>query len=201
MMTINNFNDLFSNIATAHKQINDYGFGEEWEIEEKMNKEVKYPLFYVIPTGSTTLLQTKRRRFRLVICDMVNKDKSNIVEVWSDTEQMMDDLIKILRLESDEYELVNEPVLLPFKEVYSDWSAGYECEVEIETQFNNNYCDIPSSTFVSPETQALTTVTVLDQNGNVLATKSGGQSYVVTVLTGINDTLVANVTTIVDNIT
>lgn len=200
MMTINNFNTLFENISVSHKQINDYGFGEEWEIEEKMNKEVKYPLLFVVPTGSTTLMQTKRRRFRFILCDMVNKDKTNLVEVWSDTEQILDDLIKILRRESPDYELVNEPQLLPFKEVYSDWSAGYECEVEVETDFNSNYCDIPSDSFVSPETASKTTVTIKDQDGNTITTLYGGQSYVVTILTGIEDTITANVTTITDDI-
>ena len=203
MITINNYKTLFNNIATAHKQINTFGFGEVWEIEELTNKDITYPCLFVVPVDSTTLEQTQRRTFTLLCFDMVRKgdvDNAQGTEVWSDTEQITNDIVKILRKESDSYDLIGEPVLIPFKEEFSDWATGWRTDVTIETELNSNYCDVPSSTFVSPESSTPTTVTIVDQNGNVIAVVNSGGSYLVTVLSGINDTLTANVTTIIDNI-
>lgn len=203
MYTINNFKELFSNIATAHKQINTFGFGELWEIEEAMNKDVTYPMLWVQPINSTTGLQTQTRTFRFLVFDLVSKqdvDNNYTIEVWSDTELILNDIIKILREESDSYNIVGEPLLEPFKEEFSDWVTGWRSDLVIETDLNSNYCDVPADSFISPETSTGTTVRIIDQDGNVLATINQGGNYVVTVLTTLNDTITANVTTVLDDI-
>lgn len=202
MITINNYKDLFEDIKTAHYQLNSYGFGPEWKINELMNKGITYPCLYIIPIGSITLDQVQHRRFEILVFDKVDVvdtlNESNI-EVLSDAEQILNDIIKILKKETDNYDLVNEPDLEPFQAEYKDVVTGYKAEVVIASELNSNYCDIPASSFVSPG-GSTTSVTIVDQSGNVLATVSGGGSYTVTVLSGINDTLTANVTTIVDNL-
>lgn len=203
MLTVNNLNTLFNNIATAHKQINAYGFGEVWEIEEAMNKDINYPFLWVVPLSSVTGEQIQTRTFRFLLFDRVSKQNTNnnyCIEVWNDTELILNDIIKILREESDSYNVVGEPLLEPFKEEFSDWVTGWRADISIETDFNSNYCDVPASPFVSPETITPTTVSIIDQNGNLLALVNTGGNYVVTVFSGINDTLTANVTTILDNI-
>ena len=202
MITINNYKTLFENIAIAHKQINTNGFGEMWEIEELTNKDITYPCLFVVPIDSTTMEQTQRRTFRLLAFDMVKKgdvDNSQGTEVWSDTEQILNDIIKILRKESDSYDLIGDPLLQPFKEEFSDWATGWRTDVVIESELNSNYCDVPANGFSSPGI-GTSSVVIKDQNGNTIATVNGGGSYIVTVLSGINDTLTANVTTIIDNI-
>lgn len=200
-MTIKEVNTLFNNIAVAHYQIKSYLFCELDMIEEKMNATngIKYPCLCVVPIQSNTGTQVKVRRFHVMVFDIPNTDKSNIVNVWSDTEQMLDDIIKIFRNESRLYDLTEEPTLFPFEEQHSDWVAGYRCEISVETSFNNNYCDIPSNTFISPDAAEFTYVTIYDQDGNVLAQLKGGQSYNVVVASGIADDLTATVT-VIDNI-
>jgi len=202
MITINNYKDLFKDIKDAHYQLNSYGFGEAWQIEELMNKEITYPCMFVVPITSTTLDQTQQRTFRILVFDLVKRndvDDNQTTEVWSDTEQILNDVIKILRDESDNYDLTGDPVLEPFMEEFTDWVTGWKADVTIDSELNSNYCDIPASSFVSPG-GSTTSVTIVDQDGNVLATVNGGGSYLVTVLTTINDTITANVTTVVDNI-
>jgi hypothetical protein len=205
-MTINQQIQLFSNIADAHKQIKDFGFGEPWQIEEAMNKKkgVKYPMMWVAPISSTTFEQVEERTYMFMIFDLVSKtkeaDKNNRNEVWSDAEDILKDIIKIFKYESDDYELVNDPILFPFQEEMTDWVTGYRAELTIRTQFSKNYCDVPAYPFISPEYLALTTVTIKDQFGNVLATLKGGQSYEVTVFDTIQDTITLNVTTITDQL-
>ena len=195
-MTLNQLTTLFSNIAKAHDQIQDFAYGELYEIEEKMNKECKYPLLFVSPVSSTTLNNQIQRTFNFLVFDMSNKDKSNVIEAWSDTEQILNDIVKIFRNESNNYELVGDPTLFPFKEDNSDWAIGHRSELVIQTDFNSGYCDIPSDTFISPNSSGFNTVTIKDQNGNVLATITGGGNYNVIVGSGINDDLTATVTII-----
>lgn len=199
-MTLNQLKELFSNIATAHKQINDFGYGMPWEVEAYMEKQggVKYPLLWVVPISSTTFEQVKERTFLFMVIEPPIKDKNNRDEVWSDSEQILDDIIKIFKYESDNYELVGDPLLFPIDEDHTDWLSGYRAEITLRTNFSKNYCDIPAYPFISPEYLALTTVTIKDQNGNVLATLKGGQSYEVTVFDTIKDTITLNVTTITD---
>ena len=196
-MTINQVKTLFNNIANAHLQIEDFSFGEVWEIEEKMNKEAKYPMLYVAPIQSVTQEQVKERTYMVFVFDMLNKNKSNVVDAWSDTEQILDDVIKTLKRESSDYEVVGDPTLFPFKEDNSDWAIGYRAEITVRTDNNSNYCDVPSTTFVSPSTPAF--AQVKDQNGNVLATLYSGDTYSVIVASGILDDLNATVQ-IIDSI-
>lgn len=198
-MTIKEANTLFNNIAVAHYQINDYVYSELGMLEEELDKNTKYPCLVAIPMQSATGEQVKVRRFMLMVLDIPKKDKSNIINLWSDTEQILDDIIKIFRNESKSYSLVEEPTLVPFSEEHSDWVAGYRTEIAIETQFNNNYCDLPAGTFISPDTAQFSYVYIYDQNGNTLATLKGGQSYSVIVASGIADDLTATVS-VIDNL-
>lgn len=196
-MTINQVKDLFENIATAHLQIKDFAYGELWEIEEKMNKEAKYPMLYVAPVQSVAGDQVMDRTFHVMVFDMLSKDKSNVIDAWSDTEQILYDVVKIFKNESSNYEVVGESTLIPFKEDNSDWAIGYRAELVIRTDANSNYCDVPSNTFVSPNTPAF--AQVKDQNGNVLANLYSGDTYTVIVASGILDDLNATVT-VIDNL-
>jgi hypothetical protein len=197
-MTIREAYTLFNNIAVAHYQINDYMFCELDMIEENMNRDngIKYPCLCVVPIQSTTGENVQTRRYHVMIMDIPQKDKANIVNVWSDTEQILNDIVKIFRNESKLYSLTEEPTLIPFEEQHSDWVAGHRCELSIETQFLSNYCDIPSGTFISPDASEFTYVYIYDQDGNTLATLKGGQSYNVTIVSAIDG---GNATTIFTN--
>ena len=203
MLTINNYKTLFNNIQAAHFQLNSFGFGEAWQVEELMNKDITYPCMFVVPVSSATLEQAQQRTFRILIFDLVKRgdiDNSQTTEVWSDTEQILNDVIKIIKKNSNDYDLIGDPTLEPFMEEFTDWVTGWRSDITIESELNSNFCDVPASSFISPPSGSSCSVTIEDQSGNVLATVNGGGSYTVTVLSGINDTLTANVTTIIDNI-
>lgn len=165
--------------------IKGFGFGTMFEINTDMKPGLKYYLLWVIPLDSITTEQTKQRRFSLLMLGIVKKDESNRDEVWSDTEQCMDDVIKILRNESDDYELVGDPQLNPVTEQHGDWVTGWQTEVVIQTAFNSNYCDIPSDMIpVQPNNNY---ATVYDQDGNIVRTLRPGDSYNVIIASGIDE--------------
>ena len=188
MMTINQEKQLFNNIADAHYQIHDFHFGSFERFEEKFNSNAKYPMLAVFPMESVTLQQTKTRKYFVLVIDIPKKDKSNLADIWSDTEQIMDDLVRIFRKESKNYQLVGEPILSPVDEKYSDWCSGYQTELTIETDFDSNNCEIPASSFVSPEYSAVWAV-LKDQDGNVIKNLTKGEVYNVIIADTIQGTI------------
>ena len=150
MITYNNIITLFNNIAVAHKQLKDFGTGESWEVEGHIKPGIIYPLLWVIPISSQTTSNTQERTFTLLVMGQVKKDKSDEQEILSDCELILNDVIKIFRNESDNYDLIGEPILFPFKEDFGDWITGWRADVQIQTDLNNNYCDIPKLSFQSP---------------------------------------------------
>jgi hypothetical protein len=149
-MTYNQIIKLFSNIVGSSKVLKSFGTGELWEIEGNIKPGIQYPTLWAAPIQTNVTDQTMSRTFTFLCFDMVSKDKSNEQEVLSDTEQCLQDFIKILRSASDDYELVGNPTLIPFKEEFSDWATGWRVDFEILTAFNSNDCDVPNDSFISP---------------------------------------------------
>ena len=169
-MTYNQIITLFRGIASASKYIHTFGTGELWEIDGIIKPGIKYPLLWCEPISSEIQEQVKLLTFRFICMDVVNKDKSNEQDVLSDTQLGLEDLIKVLRMESDDYTLVNNPTLEPFKEEFSDWCAGWRAEFQIELNFNSNDCDISSEDLAA---------LVLNSEGDVLAYLAMGDTYTV----------------------
>lgn len=197
-MTYNQTIALFDNIAAAHKQIKTFGHGEAWEINGIVKPGIIYPIMWIMPIDSQTQDQVKIRTFTLFVFGQVKKDKSNETEILSDCEQIIDDVIKLLRNESDEYELIGDPVAVPFKEEFADWSAGWRADIQFQTQFANNPCDVPSEDIEPIGGQK---VYIKDQDGNIIAILNPGSEYFVTILQAIKDTIDNNEFTIIENLT
>jgi hypothetical protein len=190
---------LFNNIANAHYFIKSFGHGEAWEINESVN--YKDYVLWVVPLESTTGQQVKIRTFTLLVFKQVKKDESDETYILSDCERILDDIIRIFRNESTDYDVIGDPVLFPFKEEFGDWVAGWRADVQIETQFKNNYCDIPSGTFVNPAATSQFQFQIKDQNGNILQTYTSSGSYTVEVLQEIVQTLGLPPATIIQTLT
>lgn len=142
-MTYNQVIALFEEIANDNKFIKEFAHGEAWEIEGKINPALEYPLLYAIPLQSAFEEQAVRRTFTLMVMAKVKKDKSDETEILSDTELILQDVIKALRNDDDDYNVVGTPIMIPFKEEFADWCAGWRADVEIETNGRSNDCDIP----------------------------------------------------------
>lgn len=149
-MTYNNLVDLMANIAVAHKQLRGFGSGELWEIEGNPKNSGVYPELWMVPTSATARENTVEHTIRLLVYDLVHKDETNENDVLSDSLQILLDIVKVLRYESDNYTLLNEPIFEPFTERFSDEVSGWSAEFVIEVNFPNNDCDMPMDAFTSP---------------------------------------------------
>jgi hypothetical protein len=112
----------------------------------------------------------------------------------------MDDIFKILRNESDDYELVGDPEMFPVTEKHGDWVTGWQSEIILQTEFNSNYCDIPSDSFVSPVTVPGYGI-IKDTDGNVVKTLKKGEVYTIQILDTIEQSLDTVTPTIIQVLT
>jgi hypothetical protein len=95
--------------------------------------------------------------------------------------------------------LINSNLRLnSFTERFDHELSGHFFDIQISQQFENDVCALPVSGMPTYSSSQL--VTIVNQNGTVIATLIGGQSYTVEQLTEIIDTIDGNTTTVIDPI-
>lgn len=186
-------------------------FGDTWEVGA--STPPKYPLMQVGLTNSSTNLQGWSRTFRIEFTDRVKKGESNELMVQSDMElAAMDFLIYMERIQDSNnlgITISKDVTLNPFTEKHDDEVTGWGFEFTMTGHIGDLACAIPVMSgnyfennyiFVGGANAGDFTVEIKDQDGNVLQTFNTSGEYVVTVLSGIKDTITSNVTTITDDI-
>lgn len=137
--------DIFRNIFNNHLVVNEVMVCELWEVEGNLKPGILYPLIVIDLVSTSQTVNSLQRTYRVLCMDILLKDKSNSEDVLSDSEYILTNFIKTLRdpgdgLELDDMELINEPLLEPFKEEFGDWCSGYSVEITVESGFDNNPC-------------------------------------------------------------
>lgn len=145
ILSYNQINELFNQVAIAHYQIKRFGSGElsEADINKFISENQEYPVLWMTPVSVTTNSNVLLYSLNLLVFDLVNKDKDNEQEVLSDCLQIALDVVRILRYGNAEFNIVTEPNISPFAGRYSDWVAGWSLEIELEVDIQSNNCDIP----------------------------------------------------------
>lgn len=218
MLTLNQTIEILKNFSLKHKQLgkgtsnSHFYFGDKWEVND--NDDLLYPLMWVslLPT-QTDKSGLVTRKFQIEISDKVNLDESNENHVLSDTESICFDLLNYLEQVADTADIGllfgNTSELTDYTEDRDDMVSGWFFTVEIKTHQNNTSCNLPINAgnilddnyiYVGGTLANGFTVEIKDQDGNVIQTFNTSGEYVVTVLSGIKDTITSNVTTITDDI-
>ena len=154
------------------------------------------------------------RTYLIIISDLVNKDLSNLNHVLSDTERICWDLPLYMRQVSNSGLIgsfkvdMNVNVTHDIARNDDDVASNY-FDLTITSPIGNDSCNIPVNSgniltnnyiYVGGTMTGNFTVEIKDQDGNVIQTFNTSGEYVVTVLSGIKDTITSNVTTITDDI-
>lgn len=94
-MTLNEIVDLIHGFAVAHKSLRG-NFYEGYDENFETGKDQLYPclLMNILPTTKLELVKTFK--FEIGVLDKVDTDRSNRLNVQSDTEQICDDLVAFL---------------------------------------------------------------------------------------------------------
>ena len=160
-------------LAHYHKQIKSWGFGSMqdliyWtEIRDKKDNDTFespiYPLMYCIPSQTTQEISDDgsswtNYQMNILILDILEKDFSNQVDVLSDTNQILDDVISQFRLSvtdslgnfNEKYYLDETVVCNPIIEKFDDYNAGWNGILNIKVMTPLDRCDAAFSSFLTP---------------------------------------------------
>lgn len=179
MQTLNQHIKLFSDFATAHKQINAFDFGDPWEFNVKngtwQNPDKCYPAMLVVCTGSTVSGNEITDNYDFIFCDLVHKDESDENEVLSDQKLIALDFLAFLaKADIGQQDLIKSSSLADFTERFTDEVSGWIASVSIKQHFSYNECEIPMTSAPSTGDECLG-VTILNSVGGVITViESGG---------------------------
>lgn len=168
--TINfkSFHDDFRLLADHHKQLNSFGFGSMQDFTywtESRDKEDNphfqapyYPLLYVVPDNVFQEFGDMTYNFNIIVADIVERDLGNQIDVWSDTNQILDDIISQFRLSvydslgnfNQDYYLDTSVVCKPFIEKYDDLLAGWSARLSIKVPNALDRCAAAFRPFQTP---------------------------------------------------
>lgn len=212
MLTINQDKELFSQFAIKHLAINDYRFG--YELMVGVLGSPTYPLMEVLPQGTSYIKGVVSRKYLIAISDLVDIDNKNETQVMSDCEQIALDLPNYLRSVSNSGLLgafkVNEDInITDFTDRGTDVVTGVEFEITISSPIGASGCNLPIASgniltnnyiYVGGAMSGGFLVEIKDQNGNVIQTFNTSGTYLVNVLTGIQQVIGNTSPTIIQNI-
>ena len=145
--TINRLVNQFEAIGVSHSEIRTFGYGFDFDINNQLQSNTRYPQLWVQPLNSQILAGRSnsfiQRNFRLWCYDLERNDEDNRISVWNDTEIILSDIIRLFSYGSKEYKIVNNPILVPFQESFGENVTGYWTEVTIQTAEYTGTCDVP----------------------------------------------------------
>ena len=138
----------------AHPIVNTVTFGDITQVN--LNKTDMFPLSHFI-LGNTQLTEhTIRVTMSFLFIDVVDYSKdynaddegyrgddSNLIDVYNTQMQVANALISDLRrgdLYRDEYQLVGEPILEPFKDRFENELAGWSVDITLDIRNNISVC-------------------------------------------------------------
>ena len=163
------FIDDFQLLAEHHKQINSFGWGDLDEFSYNVDSRDKqdnptynppyYPYMFVVPNNAIQEFGFMTYEFNIIIGDIVDRDLENMIDGWSDTNQIMDDIISQFRLSvtdslgnfNEKYYLDESVECTPFIEKYDDMLIGWTATLRIKVKTPLDRCDAAFDVMTGPE--------------------------------------------------
>jgi hypothetical protein len=156
-MTLNQIIAAIRRAGENHKMLRSVAFGPEYDLVADGGKD-NYPLMWVIPDTITMLSdmsdaeKEKKYTFAVAVMDRQFEDSTNQLEVLSDTQQILEDIISSLQYIYRNSRVnfgVNDDAL-PFYDAHGDNVAGYTIRLEVNVPYNRDFCSVPSNDYAFP---------------------------------------------------
>lgn len=140
----------FETTADNFVEVASFGYGFDFDINSQQQLKANMCQIWLQPLTSQAIFNRSSssvsRRFRIYCYDLIRQDEENQISVWNSTEGVLIDYIRYFTFVNRQYQIVNQPILVPFKESFAYDVSGYYCEVEIKTPELNGFCFLPVKT-------------------------------------------------------
>ena len=152
ILTYNQIIEQFRIFASLHKQVQNFGNGDLWEIvEHNQLADFNYPLFWVADQPATLGDGTFTWNFNIMAMDLVNKDESNENDVKSDMCQVLLDAVAYFEQQNvsssfidwKRINLVRGSTLNSFTERFEDELTGFGMNIGFKMPFAYDNCNLP----------------------------------------------------------
>ena len=141
MTTFLSIIDFLQSFATSHPQINTFYSGKTWNFESAENL---YTAMVVLPVTSLIQKGDTEITFNIIICDIMNSDKTNKDDIYSDTLQIQQDLFATLNNADTDWFIDDAGFNCePFEEQFDDILCGWISTINIKFPFIGNSCILP----------------------------------------------------------
>lgn len=147
MLTLNQILAKIEAVGNAHGQINAVSVGPEYDIAADEGV-LSYPLLWIMPDGFDIDFQGQdlSYRFFLAVMDREQLDRSNQMEVLSDTALILMDVLNKLHYDERTADMivnVNDTAQ-PFIGDKTDLVAGHGITLSVTVPYTRDACAFPS---------------------------------------------------------
>ena len=185
MLSQNQLKQLFQDKQTNHNQLSSGTFLFDRVPEFGAANEITYPLMGVTVNPVVLDGNIHSSSFAFVFLDLVHQDNRNMDVLMSEMQKVALEVFSQIRydLQTIYNCTINENITLePLQSVYDDDVSGWGFELNIVQHYDRSVCSTPNNNIAG-------LVSILDQNGNVIATLNPNSTYTVEVLQEIIQTL------------
>ena len=148
-ITYNQMIQEFQDFANAHKQINEFGNGDLWEIVQKETlAELNYPMLFVQDSPASIGDGFITNSFNILVMDKANEGTVE-TEVKSDTLLILLDTIAYFeKLYTDNWKFVKiekTGSISSFTERFDDTLTGWTMSMQLKQPLEYDECQIPQN--------------------------------------------------------
>jgi hypothetical protein len=146
-MTLKELVDDFEKLCLSHKQVKEFVYCQPALVNEQAKAGRKY--FLIVMAPSTTVLGSEiiARSFNITCMDIIDKTTNNKLQIQSDCEGILNDLVNFLKFQDTEVSVNVSQELSLFEENWGDFCAGASMVLTFETD-NTGSCDLPFNPIV-----------------------------------------------------
>ena len=200
--TLNNIKLYLNEIADNHAQIHAFKFGKlsDFDTLHLSNPAEMWCDYSISQKTNATIGYT----IRIYILDLVTDGLENETEVMSDTALICSDIEAQLRNSGYPFQLLEDTITFnPVEEFTTYRWSGHYFDITFMTAVSD--CGLPFIPQLTPPnpnpSSSCLPVSILNQNGDTIATVASGGTYTVEELTEIADVPELNTATIIDPLT
>jgi len=217
--------NVIKTFADDHLQINRFDFEFKEQMQNLATLNEAYPFLYVVPLASDTITNVNEFEVEIYCVDRLQKDRTNVNYVVSDTNQILNDLVLWLEEGQDDIEIVGTATQTPINNDLLDYVGGWVLRVRLQVE-KIGLCEIPlggetppppptceNATFQNSDESFVTTIAsgdthtsddirvyVYDQNENLLATVDSPSNINVNAVVEVTNEIEVNVISSLDEI-
>ena len=137
--------NILRSFADNHRQIRRVEEGFEDAITNFSTEEQDFPILYIAPVSTTPISTSRRGKVLRIFCfDLLNRDGSNVDDLISDTEQILNDVILYFSDQSPATDITlnNNPSITKMNNSLLDRAVGSQMDIDFDLGTVTN-CDIP----------------------------------------------------------